>query len=217
MPHETVQGVGALVVRQKWLEWSPRDACRTCCAREHRSPARSHALEPPAGRRSKGAIEACICHLHFRAPELKIARFLRSRDASGWTALFKFNKYIACAHTRLRWQHTAHVHMLSLHCREGNARVHTNTTSSSKHLSASSRHGAQRGHAARTCNSACSAQARARGMQCTAAAAAGSRLPTCESAAAASAAAAAKATAAAEECWVKAEASTAKATAAAAV
>ena len=83
MPHETVQGVGALVVRQKWLEWSPRDACRTCCAREHRSPARSHALEPPAGRRSKGAIEACICHLHFRAPELKIARFLRSRDASG--------------------------------------------------------------------------------------------------------------------------------------
>ena len=59
---------------------------------------------------AKGAIEACICHLHFRAPELKIARFLRSRDASGWTALFKFNKYIACAHTRLLWQHTAHVH-----------------------------------------------------------------------------------------------------------
>ena len=52
------------------------------------------------------------------------------------------------------------------HCiAEGSARVHTNTTSSSKHLSASSRHGAQRGHAARTCNSACSAQARARGMQ----------------------------------------------------
>ena len=101
MPHETVQGVGALVVRQKWLEWSPRDACRTCCAREHRSPARSHALEPPAGRRSKGAIEACICHLHFRAPEVKIARFLRSRDASGWTALFKFNIYITCAHIRL--------------------------------------------------------------------------------------------------------------------
>ena len=84
----------------------------------------SHALEPPAGRRSKGAIEACICHLHFRAPELKIARFLRSRDASGWTALFKFNKYIACAHTRLLWQHTAHVHMLSLHCRGQRTRAH---------------------------------------------------------------------------------------------
>ena len=111
-------------MQRKELEQSPRDTCRTCCARQHHTPARSHALEPPTGRRSKGAIEACICHLHFRAPELKIARFLRSRDASGWTALFKFNKYIACAHTMLLWQHTAHVHTLSLHCRGQRTPLH---------------------------------------------------------------------------------------------
>ena len=111
-------------MQRKELEQSPRDTCRTCCARQHHTPARSHALEPPTGRRSKGAIEACICHLHFRAPELKIARFLRSRDASGWTALFKFNKYIACAHTMLLWQHTAHVHTLSLHCRGQRTHAH---------------------------------------------------------------------------------------------
>ena len=74
----------------------------------------------------------------FSSSRTQKSRFLRSRDASGWTGLFLSSVYIARAHTRLLWQHAAHHTVTRCHLlqhAEGSAHVHTNTKTSTKHLS----------------------------------------------------------------------------------